>query len=65
MEKKSDQSERFDLYLRKTYNKTASLIAHTCQANAILAAEAGKGKRYDYYINLHIMEYSYTFMCLL
>ena len=38
MERKSDETERFDLYLSKTFNKTASLIAYTCQANAILAA---------------------------
>ena len=38
MERKSDESERFDLYLSKTFNKTASLIAYTCKANAILAA---------------------------
>ena len=40
MERKSDESERFELYLSKTFNKTASLIAYTCKANAILAANA-------------------------
>ncbi len=38
MERKKDETERFDLYLKKTFNKTASLIAHTCKANAIIAA---------------------------
>ena len=44
MERRSEECERFELYLSKTFNKTASLIAHTCKANAILAANAaGRG----------------------
>ena len=48
MERKSDESERFELYLSKTFNKTASLIAYTCKANAILAANtcADRTERY-------------------
>lgn len=37
MQKKSDESERFQLYLSKTFNKTASLIAYSCKANALLS----------------------------
>jgi geranylgeranyl pyrophosphate synthase len=31
------ESKRFQQYLSKTFNKTASLIAHSCKANAVLA----------------------------
>jgi geranylgeranyl pyrophosphate synthase len=31
-------SQYFQMYLRKTFNKTASLIAYSCKANAILAS---------------------------
>ena len=34
-----DEEERFQLYLKKTFNKTASLIAYSCKANAILSFE--------------------------
>ncbi|CAL1526618.1 unnamed protein product [Lymnaea stagnalis] len=33
---KEDENERFSHYLKKTYKKTASLIANTCKAVAIL-----------------------------
>eukprot|EP00095_Tigriopus_kingsejongensis_P004795 snap_masked-scaffold77_size404793-processed-gene-3.2 protein:Tk04795 transcript:snap_masked-scaffold77_size404793-processed-gene-3.2-mRNA-1 annotation:"decaprenyl-diphosphate synthase subunit 1" len=36
LQNKEDESERFNLYLNKTFNKTASLIAYSCKANAIL-----------------------------
>ncbi|XP_005111077.2 decaprenyl-diphosphate synthase subunit 1 [Aplysia californica] len=34
---KEDENERFSHYLKKTFRKTASLIANTCQSVAILA----------------------------
>ncbi len=49
--------ERFDLYLKKTFNKTASLIAHTCQANAIIADPADEelaDSAYEYGKNIGI-----------
>lgn len=39
LQNKSDSSERFQLYLAKTFNKTASLMAYSCKANAILASD--------------------------
>ena len=50
MERKSDETERFELYLSKTFNKTASLIAYTCKANAILAAAAGSNSAERYFV---------------
>ena len=35
----TDEKERFQLYLNKTFNKTASLIAYSCKANAILSID--------------------------
>ena len=32
-----DEEERFQLYLNKSFNKTASLMAYSCKANAILS----------------------------
>ena len=34
-----DQEDRFQLYLDKTFNKTASLMAYSCKSVAILASE--------------------------
>ena len=34
---KEDESERFNHYLRKTYKKTASLVANSCKSVSILA----------------------------
>ena len=39
LQNKDDASERFQLYLAKTFNKTASLIAYSCKANALLASD--------------------------
>ena len=36
---RSDQEDRFQLYLDKTFNKTASLMAYSCKSVAILASE--------------------------
>ena len=37
LQNKSEDTERFQLYLNKTFNKTASLIAYSCKANALIA----------------------------
>lgn len=37
----SKTEDKFDLYLRKTYNKTASLMANSCQAVAKMASPKG------------------------
>jgi len=51
---KSQRDDRFDTYMKKTYNKTASLMANSCQAVAQMASTAsntgrknGKKKRAD------------------
>jgi len=37
LQNKDDESERFEHYLSKSFNKTASLMAYSCRANALLA----------------------------
>merc|ERR1712183_74524 len=37
LQNKEDESERFEHYLTKSFNKTASLMAYSCRANALLA----------------------------
>jgi len=37
LQNKEEESERFEHYLNKSFNKTASLMAYTCKANACLA----------------------------
>jgi len=44
MASRSDREDRFQLYLDKTFNKTASLMAYSCKSVAILASQAGKDK---------------------
>ena len=39
----SKTDDRFNTYLSKTYNKTASLMANSCQAVAQLATTGGGG----------------------
>ena len=34
----ADSSERFQLYLSKTFNKTASLLAYSAKANGLLSS---------------------------
>lgn len=41
LQNKSDDAERFQLYLNKTFNKTASLMAYSCKANGLLSAAGG------------------------
>ena len=36
---RDDKDDRFQLYLDKTFNKTASLMANACKAVALLANE--------------------------
>lgn len=38
MQNKLDSSERFQLYLAKTFNKTASLMAYSAKANGLLSS---------------------------
>ncbi|KAH9494840.1 Decaprenyl-diphosphate synthase subunit 1 [Bulinus truncatus] len=53
---KEDENERFSHYLKKTYKKTASLIANTCKAVAILGKcdEYMSERAYQYGRNLGI-----------
>lgn len=37
LQNKEEESERFEHYLNKSFNKTASLMAYTCKANACLS----------------------------
>ena len=37
---KSQRDDRFETYMKKTYNKTASLMANSCQAVAQMASTA-------------------------
>jgi len=37
---KRDNADRFNLYLEKSYNKTASIIANSCKSVAILSADS-------------------------
>merc|ERR1719348_2022562 len=41
LQTKQDEEDRFEDYITKSFNKTASLMAYSCQANAVLA-EASK-----------------------
>merc|ERR1711915_189855 len=37
LQSKQEESERFEHYLSKSFNKTASLMAYSCRANAVIA----------------------------
>ena len=39
---KDNKSDRFKMYIDKTYNKTASLMANSCKAVAVLACNTAK-----------------------
>ena len=39
---RTDKDDRFQLYLDKTFNKTASLMANSCKSVAILANHENK-----------------------
>jgi len=53
MASKTDKDDRFQLYLDKTFNKTASLMANSCKSVAILANENNSDK------NIVDMAYKY------
>ena len=66
----SQESDRFEMYIDKCYNKTASLMANSCKSVAILANEEGLDTEIAVriincqYININInsfqgMAYSY------
>ena len=38
--RRKDKTDRFNLYLEKSYNKTASIIANACKSVAILSADS-------------------------
>jgi len=42
LQTKDEESERFQHYLAKSFNKTASLMAYSCKANAALAGASTK-----------------------
>ena len=42
-----DEEERFQLYLNKSFNKTASLMAYSCKANAILSFDYLNTSNYE------------------
>lgn len=55
----SQESDRFEMYIEKCYNKTASLMANSCKSVAILANEEGldteiAGMAYSYGRNIGI-----------
>merc|ERR1712112_577663 len=37
LQNKDDEGERFEHYLSKSFNKTASLMAYSCRANAVIS----------------------------
>ena len=39
LKSEQDSQKRLDLYKAKTFNKTASLIAYSCKANALLSSK--------------------------
>ena len=46
----ADSSERFQLYLAKTFNKTASLFAYSAKANVLLSSSYLKASVPNYLI---------------
>ena len=51
---RTDKDDRFQLYLDKTFNKTASLTANACKSVAILANHEGKDKQIVVSRNINI-----------
>ena len=61
---KSQRDDRFDTYMKKTYNKTASLMANSCQAVAQMASTASNtglalhnGTYHEIALELHIQPF--------
>ena len=48
---KADSSERFQSYLAKTFNKTASLLAYSAKANGLLSSSYLKASAISYLIS--------------
>ena len=44
---KEDQQDRFQMYIDKSYNKTASLLANSCKAVAVLATSRANTLTYQ------------------
>merc|ERR1712059_143633 len=53
LQTKQDEEDRFEDYISKSFNKTASLMAYSCQANAVLA-EANKEEIQPAAADLHL-----------
>merc|ERR1711936_331606 len=49
LQTKQDEEDRFEDYINKSFNKTASLMAYSCQANAVLA-EASSVEAHDAFL---------------
>jgi len=49
LQTKQDEEDRFEDYINKSFNKTASLMAYSCQANAVLA-EATTDEAHDAFL---------------
>ena len=51
LQNKADSSERFQLYLAKTFNKTASLLAYSAKANGLLSSSYLKASVPNYRVS--------------
>ena len=54
LQNKDDSSERFQLYLAKTFNKTASLFAYSATANSLLSSS---------YLKVSVLNYLISSFC--
>ena len=46
LQNKDDEGERFEHYLSKSFNKTASLMAYSCRANAVISGvDSSRGEQ--------------------
>jgi len=54
LQNKEDESERFEHYLNKSFNKTASLMAYSCKANAVLSGASKQCVDNSYQYGRHI-----------
>ena len=51
---KEDESERFETYLSKSFNKTGSLMTYSCEACAILSGATDQVGKKNSYVGSHI-----------
>ena len=56
----ADEAASMDHYMRKTYCTTASLMAHSCKAVAVLAAEYGRHLGLAFQLVDDIMDFTST-----